>query len=193
MNFEEYNGWENRFTWLMHLSSEPMVAQEIAALVASISRDRAAGRLVETWVKAALYNWLCAYPGRDVAFDGSLRLLAWDAVGSALAYADWDELVKLLTGRIKKSQNRFTVRLYHLILSDRLLRDFIQDMLQEFPNAYECADQMKDWFRERVDALFDSSERIPQQTALPALVRELIQETYKVIAWEHVARAFRSA
>lgn len=107
MKFEEYNGWENRFTWLvhLHLSDDQMVAQEIAALVASTARDRAAGRLVETWVKAALYNWLCAYHGRDTGFDGCMRLLAWDVVGSALAYADWDELVKLLVGHTNKSQN----------------------------------------------------------------------------------------
>lgn len=193
MECDEYNGWENRFTWMMHLhlSDEQMLAQEIAALVASTSRDRAAGRLVESWVKATLYNWLCGYPGRDVGFDGNMRLLAWDLIGSALAYADWDELVKLLTGRGKKSKNLFTVTLYHFILSDGRLLAFIQEMLQAFPNAYECADKMKDWFREQVDMVFDGSERVPRQTAFSALFNELIQDTYKVIAWGHVARAFR--
>lgn len=195
MKFEEYNGWENKFTWLMysHLSSEPTLAQEIAALVASTARDRAAGRLIETWVKTALYHWLSVYSGRDASCDGSVRLLAQDVVGAAFAYTDWDKLVWLLTGSIKKSQNQFTVTLYRFILSDRQLRAFIQDMLQAFPNTYECADQMKDCFREQVDVLFDGSERVPHQTALSALINELIQETYKVIAWAHLARAFRPA
>jgi len=193
MELSEYNGWENKFTWLMHLhlSDEQVLAQEIAALVASTSRDRAAGRLVETWVKATVYNWLCVHPGRDTRFDVNMRLLAWDLVGSALAYADWDELVKLLTGRIKKSKNLFTVTLFHFILSDGRLLAFIQDMLQAFPHAYECADRMKDWFREQVDTMFDGSNRVPQQTSFSALFNELIQNTYTVIAWGHVARAFR--
>src|SRR6202022_79193 len=39
MELSEYNGWENRFTWLMHLhlSSEQVLMQEVAALVAAIS------------------------------------------------------------------------------------------------------------------------------------------------------------
>jgi hypothetical protein len=195
VEFEEYNGWENRFTWLMHLhlSDEQMLAQEIAALVASTSRDRVAGRLVETWVKTALYNWLCAYPGRDGRFDECMRLLAWDVIGSALAYADWDELVRLLIGHAKNSKNRFTMTLYHFILSDGRLLAIMQAMLQAFPNTYECADRMKDWFREQMDALFDGSESFSQPTASSALINELIQETDRVIAWEHVARAFRLA
>jgi hypothetical protein len=195
VKFEEYNGWENKFTWLMysHLSSELVLAQEVVALVASTSRDRLAGRLVETWVKAALYNWLSASSGRDASIDGGVRLLACDVIGSAFAYVDWDELVWLLTGRIKKSQNQFTMTVYRFILSDRQLRAFIQDMLQAFPNTYECADQMKDCFREQVDTLFDEYGGVPRQTSVSALFNELIQDVYRVIAWEHVARAFRLA
>jgi hypothetical protein len=43
-----------------------------------------------------------------------------------------------------------------------------------------------------VDTLFDGPDEVAQPTALSALVNELIQNTYKVIAWEHVARAFRA-
>jgi len=193
VELREYNGWENRFTWLMHLhlSNEQSLMNEIEALVATTSSNCKAGRLLATWVKAALFNWFCQYPGHDFRFDENMRLLAWDIAGSALAYADWDELVKLLTGRMKKSKNLFTVTLYQFILSDGRLLAFIQDMLQAFPNAYECADRMKDWFREQVDTLFDGRDEVPQQTSLSALVNELIQNTYTVIAWEHVARAFR--
>lgn len=195
MELSEYNGWENRFSWLMHLhlSNEQELAQEVAALVGTTTSNRKAGRLLATWVKVAIFNWLCVYPGRDTRFDENMRLLAWDIVGSALAYADWDELVKLLAGLAKKSKNLFTVTLYHFILSDGRLLAFIQEMLQAFPNAYECADRMKDWFREQVDTVFDGSDEVPQQTSLSALVNEFIQDTYKMIAWEHVARAFRPA
>src|SRR5947209_12097544 len=144
MELDEYNGWENRFTWLMHLhlSNEQALAQEVVALVVTTSSNRKAGRLLATWVKAAIFNWLCMHPGRDSRFDEHMRLLAWDLAGSALAYADWDELVTLLTGRMNKSKNPFTETLYQFIFSDGQRLSFVQEVLRAFPNAYECADQM---------------------------------------------------
>ena len=87
MELSEYNGWENRFTWLMHLhlSSEQALMQEVAALVATVSNNRKAGKLLATWVKAAIFNWMCSHPERDSRFDENMRLLAWDLAGSALA------------------------------------------------------------------------------------------------------------
>jgi hypothetical protein len=193
VELSEYNGWENKFTWLMHLhlSNEQTLMQEITTLVASVSSHRAAGWVLETWVKATLFNWLSVHPARTTCFDMHMRLLAWDVTGTVLAYADWDVLVTLLTGRAKKSNNLFTLALYHFILSDEQLLAFIQEMLQAFPNTYECADTMQAWFREEVDTLFQWRENFPQQTGMSALVNELLQQTYKVIAWQHVARAFR--
>src|SRR5437588_2160377 len=124
MELSEYNGWENRFTWLMHLhlSSEQALMQEVAALVATTSSNREAGKLLATWVKATIFNWMCSQLERDSRFDENMRLLAWELAGSALAYTDWDELLALLAGRVKKSKNLFTVTLSHFILSDgRLL------------------------------------------------------------------------
>ena len=72
----------------LHLSNEQALMQEVAALVASQSNNRAAGRLLKTWVRATLFNWLCAHPERESGFDTNMRLLAWDVVGTALAYAD---------------------------------------------------------------------------------------------------------
>ena len=190
---EPYNGWENKLTWLMHLhlSNEQTLAQEITTLVGSVSSHRAAGRLLETWVKATLFNWLSVHPERETCFDMNMRLLAWDVTGTALASTDWDVLVALLTGRAKKSNNLFTMALYHFILSDEQLLAFIQEMGQAFPNTYECADTMKEWFQEEVDTLFQWRENFPQQTRMSALVNELLQQTYRVIVWQHVARAFR--
>jgi len=50
---------------------------------------------------------------------------------------------------------------------------------------------MKEWFWEQVDKLFDGSGEVPQQMASSVLVNELIQNTYTVIAWEHVVKASR--
>ena len=193
MELSEYNGWKNKFTWLMHLhlSNEQALMDEVMALVASQSRDRAAGRLLKTWVTVSLFNWLCARPERESRFDMYMRLLAWNCTGAALAYADWVELVRLLTGKARKSKNLFTMALYHCILSDGQLLAFVQDMLHAFPNLYQCADTMQDWFREQVDTLFDKSDLFPLPMGLAALVNELLQQTYTVIVWEHVARAFR--
>ena len=193
MDFQEYNGWENRFTWLMHLhlSNEQALMQEVTALVASTAHHRRAGRLLATWVKAMLFNWLCAYPGRDHRFDEQMRLLAWDVAGSALAYTEWDDLVRWLTSQGRRSKNQFTVTLYRFILSDGQLQAFVQDMLGAFPNTYQCADRMQEWFREQVESLFADRDELPQLSVLSALVNQLIENTYSVIAWEHVARSFR--
>ncbi|HJT58883.1 MAG TPA: hypothetical protein VJ761_20405 [Ktedonobacteraceae bacterium] len=193
MELSEYNGWENRFTWLMHLhlSHEQVLMQEVAALVASTLSNRQAGRLLATWVKAMLFNWLVAYPGRDRRFDEQMRLLAWDMAGSALAYTEWDDLVRWLTSQGRRSKNQFTVTLYRFILSDGQLQAFVRDMLGAFPNTYQCADRMQEWFREQVESLFADRDELPQLSVLSALVNQLIENTYSVIAWEHVARSFR--
>src|SRR5713226_3055067 len=100
MEVDTYNGWENKFTWLvhLHLSNEERLMNEITALVASEPNESPAGRLLEMWVKIALTNWLTCFPGRNKQHDEEMRLLAWDLVGSALAYADWIALVALLSG-----------------------------------------------------------------------------------------------
>jgi intracellular sulfur oxidation DsrE/DsrF family protein len=193
MEVDSYNGWEDKFTWLVHLhvSNEQALMQEIMALVAREPDDRAAGRLIEMWVKIALFNWLTGAAGRASLYDGFMRLLAWDLAGTALAYADGDGLVALLTGRVRASENLFTLTLYHFIVSNAGLQVVMQEMLRMVLDAYVCADVMKDWFREQVDALFDGVEVVPQQIVIVALVAELLQNTYTLIAWEHVARAFR--
>ena len=110
MELSEYNGWENKFTWLvhLHLSSEVGLVNEMTSLVTGAPIGYPAGRLVEQWVKEALTRWHMNAPDRDRSSDGSLRLLAWDVVSSVLASADWDLLVRLLTGETIVDDNRFT-------------------------------------------------------------------------------------
>jgi hypothetical protein len=193
MEVDSYNGWEDKFTWLVHLhvSNEQALMQEIMDLVAREPDDRAAGRLIEMWVKVALFNCLTGAAGRASLYGGFMRLLAWDLAGSALAYADWDCLVALLTGRGQARENLFTLTLYRFIMSDGGFQAIIQEILGVVPDVYAGADAMKDWFREQVDTLFDGVEVVPQQPVILALAAELLQNTYTLIAWEHVARAFR--
>ncbi len=192
MELSEYNGWENKFTWLvhLHLSNEQTLAQEVAGLVGPVSSNWAAGRLVKTWVKASLFNWLAVTSSRAYWFDAAFHLLCWDLAGAVLAYTNWDIVVKLLAGRVKKSPDLFALTIVRFIQSDRQLQEFIQEMVQVFSNTYECADTMQAWFREQVDQLFDGPDAIPQ-SGMEALVHELLEVTYRVIAWEHIARAFR--
>src|SRR5438045_3508850 len=109
----EYNGWENRWTWLvhLHLSNEQQLFKEIARLVALERKSKGAGRLVATWVKSSIEDWLTAFPGRDSYHDATIRLLVCDMVGAALAYADWDRLVLLLMGFGKTQHNLLTATL----------------------------------------------------------------------------------
>ena len=192
VELSEYNGWENKFTWLvhLHLSNEQALMQEVTALVVPVSRNQAAGRVLQMWVKASLFNWLGERPERDSRFDAEMHLFAWDMVGSALAYTDWDVLVRLLAGQGKKSKDLFTMALFRCIASDGQLQAFLSEMVQAYSSTYQCADTMHDWFREQIDMLFDGPDALPQE-GMAALIHELLETSYRAVAWEHVARAFR--
>ncbi len=63
MQLNTYNGWENKFTWLvdLHLSNEANLMNEVTELVAAEPSDSSAGRLLETWVKANVTYWLTSF------------------------------------------------------------------------------------------------------------------------------------
>jgi hypothetical protein len=194
MELSEYNGWENKFTWLvhLHLSSEERLMNEMASLVANTPSGYPVGKLVEQWVREALTNWHMNVPDRYRSYDGYLRLLAWDLVSSALAYADWDILVTLLTGGMVRSDNLFTWSLYRSILNDSHLQQPVSRLMNEASNVYACADTLKDWFEAQINAWIDAPAVRRQQNATILVVAyTLIQNTFTVINWEHVAHAFR--
>jgi hypothetical protein len=194
MELSEHNGWENKFTWLvhLHLSSEERLMHEMASLVANTPNGYPGGKLVEQWVREALTNWHMNVPDRYRPYDGYLRLLAWDLVSSALAYADWDILVTLLTGGMVRSDNLFTWSLYRSILNDSHLHQPVSMLMNEAPNVYAYADTLKDWFEAQINAWIDvPAVRRQQNATILVVAYTLIQNTFTVINWEHVAHAFR--
>src|SRR3989440_1110164 len=194
MELSEYNGWENKFTWLvhLHLSSEECLLNEMTSLVMGSPIGYPVGKLVEKWVREALTNWQMNVPDRYRSYDGYLRLLAWDLVSSALAYADWDILVTLLAGESVTSDNFFTWSLYRSIMNDSHLHQPVGMLMSEAPNAYACADAMKDWFEAQINAWIDASAVQRQHNAMIlVVVYNLLQSTYMVINWDHVGRAFQ--
>jgi hypothetical protein len=65
-------------------------------------------------------------------------------------------------------------------------------VMNTIANTYACADALKDWFVVQLDAWVSvSGSRRQRNGPMVMLVQELLQDTYTVIAWEHVARAFR--
>ena len=194
MELSEYNGWDNKFTWLvhLHLSSEERLMNAMTSLVANTPSGYPAGKLVEQWVREVLTNWHTNVPDRYRSYNGYLRLLAWDLVSSALAYADWDILVTLLTGGMVTSDNFFTWSLYHSIMNDSHLHQPVGVLMNEAPSVYACADTLKDWFEAQINAWIDApAVRRQQNATISVVVYTLIQNTYTVINWEHVAHAFR--
>ncbi|MGI9058095.1 MAG: hypothetical protein ACR2H5_05915 [Ktedonobacteraceae bacterium] len=194
MELAEYNGWENKFTWLMHLhlSNEQEVMQEIVHLVVPTPDDRFAGLQVKWWVEDMVNGWVTGFAGRETFYDEQVRLLAWDLVGSALAYADWDGLVKLLMRQTPTCDNLFTETLHKSITTMSFFHRPTQVLMQSVSSPYAYADALHEWFKEQVDAWVDVPST--HRSLLPAvvmLVHTLIQDTYAVVAWEHVARAFR--
>ncbi len=143
----EYNGWENRWTWLvhLHLSNEQALSLEIAQLVASEPNDELAGRLVEMWVKSSITNWMNRFPGRNHSHDEYIGLLVWDLLGSALAYTQWDELVILLAGGVVIS-NVFTMTFLRGIQSSQWLQAHMTVVLRDAASMYAAADVLKAWF-----------------------------------------------
>jgi len=194
MEVETYNGWENKFTWLihLHLSNEERLMNEITALVAGEPNDGSAGRLIEMWVKIALTNWLTSLPGRNKLHDEEMRLFAWDLVGSALAYADWVRLVEMVIGEAQTSDNLFTLTLSRSILNSQQFQQQAQILMSEATSLYAAADVLKDWFEVQVDAWIAApASRQWKRSPISAVASDLIQNTYTLIFWEHVARAFR--
>ena len=194
MEWSEYNGWENKFTWLvhLHLSSEHGMMQAMVDLVARTVDDVIAGRDVERWLQTAVNGWVTGSPYRDTSSDAYIRLLAWDLVGTALAYADWEMLVKLLRGQKTRCDNPFTWTLHSSSTTVAEFQHPVQSLLQVASSLYAGADVLQGWFREWIDEWFEASLLQRQQSpAVWMLVHNLIQNVYSVVAWEHVARAFR--
>src|SRR6266699_2578728 len=194
MDLSEYNGWQNKFTWLvhLHLSSEESLMQEMTSLVAGAPIGYPVGKLVEKGVREALANWQMNIPDRYRSYDGYRRLLAWDLVSSALAYADWDILVTLLTGGTVTSDNLFTWSLYRSIMDDSHLHQPVGKLMNEALNAYACADTLKEWFEAQINTWIDApAVRRQHNATISVVVYNLIQRTYMVINWDHVARAFQ--
>ena len=165
---------------------------EITELVAHEPNDGPAGRLVEMWVKLALDHWLTRFPGRNKQHDESLLLFVWDLAESALAYADWIGLVALLVGEAHTNDNLFTMTINRNILTDRHFQHAVRRLVHEASHLYADADSVKDWFEVQVDAWVAAfATRQQKNVSISKLVAELIQNTYTLINWEHVARAFR--
>jgi len=189
----EYNGWENRFTWLvhLHLTDEQVVSLEIAQVVSGESNDGPAGRLVEIWVKSSISNWMNRFPGRNTYHDHAMYLLVWDLLGSALSSTEWDALVALLTSG-EVVCNVFTMTLSQCIQRSQCLQTYMSRLLRDTPNVYAAADAMREGFEALLADWIDRMVIRRQISAsMSQVFGELLQNTYRLVAWEHVARAFR--
>jgi len=111
---------------------------EMTFLVAARPIGYPAGKLVDQWVSEVLTNWQMDVPDSFRAYTGYLRLLAWDLVSSALAYADWESLVRLLTGGTVTSDNLFTWSLYRSILNDSHLHQPVSMLMNEAPHVADA-------------------------------------------------------
>src|SRR5258708_16244324 len=189
----EYNGWENRFTWLvhLHLSDEQVLSLEIAQVVAGEPNDGPAGRLVEIWVKSSISDWMNRFPGRNKYHDHSMYLLVWDLLGSALSYTEWDALVALLTS-VEVVCNVFTMTLSQCIQRSQFLHAHMSRLLRDTPNVHTAADAMKEGFEA---LLADWIDRMGVRRQISALMSqvfgELLQNISGLVVWEHLVSAFR--
>lgn len=189
----EYNGWENRCTWLvhLHLSNEQALFLEIAHLVACEPNDERAGHLVEQWGRASITSWINRVPTRNRPYDEQIGLLVWDLLGAALAYIEWDELVTFLFGG-ESTWNMFTGTLSSWIEHSSWLQGHIGVMMQEASSLVAAADRLKEWFGALLADWIDKMALGCQvDTKIAVVFSDLLQHVYDLVVWEHVARAFR--
>ncbi len=194
MQLDEYNGWENMFTWLidMHLSNDASLMNEITEQIEHAIDENNAGIIIEMWVKKSITDWLTFFTGRNKTHDEEMRLLAWDLLQSALAYADWESLVAMLVSGVETSDNLFSLTLYTSILNNAQLHQDIGIRIENASSIYAGADTVKGWFESQLDTwISTSAARRHQNSPMSTLARELIKDTYTLIYWGHVARAFR--
>jgi len=189
----QYHDWENKFTWLvhLHLSNEQALFLEITRLVASEPNNGPAGRLVEMWVRLSITNWMNRFPGRNRSHDAYIGLLVWDLLGALLAYTEWNDLVTLLTGG-EVISNVFTMTLIRCIQQSQLLHTHIEVVLRDSSSVHEAVDGLKAWFEALLANWVDKmavGRRVDAQ--ITQAFGGLMQNVYGLIAWEHVARAFR--
>ena len=188
----DYNGWENKFTWLvhLHLSNEHTLFLEIAQLVRREPNDGPAGRLVEMWVKVAISNWMMRFTHRNRSSDASIGLLVWDLLGSALEQTAWNDLVILLTSG-EVISTLFTMTVWRSIQHSQLLHRHIEALLRDASSTYVVAESLKAWFEA---LLADWVDKIALEhhvdTRITDVFDGLMQNVYGLIFWEHVARAF---
>ena len=150
-----------------------------------------AGHLVEMWVKSSITNWMTRFPGRNRSYDAYICLLVWDVLGSALASTQWDDLVTMLSGGVIVS-NVFTMTLLRCIESSRWLQAHLEVVLREAASIYAAADVLKAWFEMLLAQWIDKmAVGRKMNAAIAQVFSGLVQNAYGLIAWEHVARAFR--
>src|SRR6266567_167036 len=190
----EHNGWENKWTWLvhLHLSNEQEVYLEIARMVESEPNNGPAAGLVEMWVKSSIEHWLTAFPGRNTSHDETIRLLVWDMVGAALAYAEWDKVVLLLMGYGKTQHNLFTATLFrNMVHTDEVFHQ-ISLLLKKTAIVGVAADMLKEGFEEQLSEWIElAAVGLHIGFLYARTFSELVVNTYVLVFWEHVARAFR--
>lgn len=67
----------------------------------------------------------------------------------------------------------------------------ICELLSEASSVYTGADAVKDWFELQLETwITTTAARQHQHSPMLVLANSLIHDTYAVINWEHVARAF---
>jgi hypothetical protein len=72
------------------------------------------------------------------------------------------------------------------------LQQNVSTLISEASNTYAGVDADKGWFESQLDTWMTiPAARQYRNSAMSTLASGLIQNTYGVIYWEHVARAFR--
>ena len=93
---------------------------------------------------------------------------------------------------VETSENLFTWTLYRNITDNSQLQQNVNMLVSEAQSSYAGVVTVKDWFESQLDTWMTvPAARQHKISAMSTLAYSLIQNTYSVIYWEYVARAFR--
>lgn len=142
--FQEYQGWENKFTWAMalHLSNEQYLYNWAIGIVERYETDTTAGQCLHQWVVNMIDNWI------PFSETHEAELLVSQLTGDAIAFAEWGDVVKRLAGmeqQVLEQDNPFTDGIVVYFMQHPTERQKLLEVFQAVAERKQLLNEHPEW------------------------------------------------